>query len=45
MATLEQYAEWIVSNPDKEGTEDYELVIAAFKELDAETVLIVNSLS
>ena len=36
MATLEQYAEWIVGNPDKEGTEDYEFVIAAFKELDAE---------
>jgi len=36
MAMLEQYAQWIVDNPDEEGTEDYEVVVAAFKELNAE---------
>jgi hypothetical protein len=36
MATLEQYAQWLVDNEDKKGTEDFEVVAAAFKKLDAE---------
>ena len=35
MATLEQYAQWLVDNEDKKGTEDFEVVAAAFKKLDA----------
>lgn len=31
MATVEQYAEWIVNNADKKGTPDFETVAAAYQ--------------
>jgi hypothetical protein len=36
MAGLREYAEWIIDNPDKKGTEDYETIAAAFNKLNAE---------
>ena len=36
MASLEDYAQWLVDNQDKKGTEDFAVVTAAFKKLDRE---------
>src|SRR6056300_1288879 len=36
MAGIREYAQWIVDNPDKKGTQDYETIAAAFKKLNAE---------
>jgi hypothetical protein len=36
MAGLREYAQWIVDNPDKKGTQDYETIAAAFKKLNTE---------
>ena len=33
MATVEQYAQWLVDNDDKKGTEDHAQVLQAFNKL------------
>ena len=44
MATAEEYAVWIVDNEDKKGTEDFEIVVAAYKEaLEEEEEIFVPS--
>ena len=34
MATVEQYAQWLVDNKAQKGSEDYQVVAEAFKKLD-----------
>jgi hypothetical protein len=36
MATADQYAQWIVDNEDKKGTEDFNIVVQAYQEAKAQ---------
>jgi hypothetical protein len=36
MATADQYAQWIVDNEDKKGTEDFNIVVRAYQEAKAD---------
>jgi len=38
MPDLNKYAEWIVANPDKKGTEQYDTIATAYKDLRAQLI-------
>ena len=40
MATLEQYAQWLVDNKAQKGSEDWQVVVAAFKKLDTPAPIV-----